>query len=294
MCFDIVYLIAPGTTIEGSRRVRAQKLAKGYGGNAVGAARTIAALEGKTDLVCPAAQCELGPGFVHMAERAGIRLIHCDVPKFQIPISAVASIGPERAILTGPNVVQCASFPSLDPRRYRFVHLDGHFGDHAVQCAHDFRAAGVLTSVDAGRNRPSMKDLLRFTDVAVVSDDFCTEMEMSDPEMLDFLQYDCRCKIGGVTRGDKGMLWFDEGGVRHRMHALHVDGIVDTTNAGDIFHGAYLASWQKTPGKPWAEHFEYARAASAHSIRFLGINESLPRPQDVVRARETFPIRMAA
>jgi sugar/nucleoside kinase (ribokinase family) len=64
--------------------------------------------------------------------------------------------------------------------------------------------------------------------------------------------------------------------------------VVDTNGAGDIFHGAYIASYLAAPEKPWVEHFRFARAASAHSVRFLGIEASLPSFDDVENAQRTY------
>ena len=38
------------------------------------------------------------------------------------------------------------------------------------------------------------------------------------------------------------------------------------------------------PEKPWEQHFRFARAASAHSVRYLGIEHSLPTRNDVLAA----------
>ncbi len=62
--------------------------------------------------------------------------------------------------------------------------------------------------------------------------------------MLDHLKAK-GCKIGGVTQGERGMLWYDETGIVSRLPALPVpaDEIIDTSGAGDVFHGAYVASY---------------------------------------------------
>ena len=294
MCYDVVYAMEPGTIIGGNGRIRAPKIARGYGGNAVGAARTIAALGGKTDLISPESRCDLGPGFREMAQKSGITIFPCEISEFEIPISSVISCEGTRTIITGSNTTICKSFPSLNPRQYQFLHLDGHFGESAVQCAKDFYEAGVLTSLDAGRMRHGMEDILRFTKVAIVSDDFCRDMKMTDVEMLNYLQYKCKCTIGGVTRGERGILWYDKEHERLELPALRVPNIVDTTNAGDIFHGAYLFSYLQSSEKAWVEHFMFARAASAHSIQHLGINDSLPTYADVSKAIERFPELRAA
>jgi sugar/nucleoside kinase (ribokinase family) len=59
--------------------------------------------------------------------------------------------------------------------------------------------------------------------------------------------------------------------------------VLDTNGAGDIFHGAYLRSYLRAPEAPFESHFHFARAASAHSVRHLGIEASLPTMDDVKR-----------
>lgn len=45
------------------------------------------------------------------------------------------------------------------------------------------------------------------------------------------------CKVAAVTMGPQGCLWLDDNGPSHQP-AFAVD-VVDTTGAGDVFHGAY-------------------------------------------------------
>ena len=61
------------------------------------------------------------------------------------------------------------------------------------------------------------------------------------------------CRVGGITLGERGMVWFDEGGREHEMPALPVpkERIIDTNGAGDIFHGAYVYSYLRDPSLPW-------------------------------------------
>ena len=68
-----------------------------------------------------------------------------------------------------------------------------------------------------------------------------------------------------------------------RLPALPVapEKIRDTSGAGDVFHGAYLASRLLHPDKPWAEHFHFARAAAAHKIQHVGNEAGLPTLGDI-------------
>ncbi|OGG53199.1 hypothetical protein A3H16_03140 [Candidatus Kaiserbacteria bacterium RIFCSPLOWO2_12_FULL_53_8] len=291
--YDVVHLLADDVDLEKSGRIRPIQTACGYGGNAVGAARTISSLGGMTRLVCPSSDCDLGPGFKRMAAVSNIELIHCTVKNYEIPIASVLSRHGERIIISKPEPPVCVGFPMLHPEEHGFAHFDGYFEAHTIACMKAFQERNVLVSMDAGRLRPHIKDMLRLTDVAVVSDTFVTDMKWSEKETLDYLQYECKCQVGGITRGPQGFLWYDETGRRQELPTLDVPDIVDTTNAGDIFHGAYLFSLQRWPEQPWAEHFVFARAASAHSIRFLGINASLPTLEDVRVAIASFMERGA-
>ena len=75
-------------------------------------------------------------------------------------------------------------------------------------------------------------------------------------------------------------------GTVQRLPALPVPPrlVIDTNGAGDVFHGAYMASYLQYPDAPWRVHFECARAASAHKIQHLGNEAGLPGPTDVARA----------
>ena len=75
------------------------------------------------------------------------------------------------------------------------------------------------------------------------------------------------------------------------MHALGVPhtAVVDTSGAGDVFHGAYFYSALQRPGLSWAEHFDFARSASAFAVQHLGNEESLPTLDDIAAIRSAYP-----
>jgi sulfofructose kinase len=115
-------------------------------------------------------------------------------------------------------------------------------------------------------------------------------MSFSEPEMLAYLKSK-GCRIGGITNGEEGLLWYDESGKAQRLPALHVpaEKIIDTSGAGDVFHGAYCAAFLDNPNAPWREHFEFANGASAHKIQHLGNEAGLPTQRDIAVARAAFP-----
>src|SRR5262249_13452290 len=110
----------------------------------------------------------------------------------------------------------------------------------------------------------------------------CEQLQLSPKGMCEMLKAK-GCRIGGGTLGGGGMLWDDETGGLRLMPAPQVPpaGGGGTNRAGGIFPRAAGYPYSVAPGQSWERHFRFARAASAHSVRFLGIEASLPTRADV-------------
>ena len=265
---------------EGDAKDVAHDYAVSFGGNAVTAAFTCAKLGVPVELITTLADDWLGHMFSHMASTYGVRLRGRKVKRSSL--SFILPRGNRRAILRARDENFVEDFPRLDVGAFTALHLDGHQPDAALHYAKAFRERGLLTSLDGGGVRPNTGEVLRFIDVAIVAERLCEQMEMSEEAMLAFLK-ERGCAIGGVTSGEKGMFWYDEAGTTDRLPALKVpaEKIRDTSGAGDVFHGAYLASRLLNPDQPWIEHFRFARAAAAHKIQHVGNEAGLPSLDDV-------------
>ena len=67
------------------------------------------------------------------------------------------------------------------------------------------------------------------------------------------------CQVAAVTLGAQGVLWLDDDGVHHLPSFATC--IVDTTGAGDVFHGAYALAIAEGMRVPEAMRFSSAVAA---------------------------------
>jgi sugar/nucleoside kinase (ribokinase family) len=258
-----------------------------FGGNAVTAAFACARLGPVPDLLTSLADDWLGRMFLDMAA------------KYQIPVhgrkvkrSSLSFILPnngKRAILRARDDCYLHPFPILNMGGCRALHLDGHQADAALHYAQYCRANNILTSLDGGGVRSNTHELLRCIDVAVVAERLCEQMRLSPVEMLDYLK-SCGCRIGGVTEGERGMLWYDESGAVSRLPALAIESsrIIDTSGAGDVFHGAYIASYLERPQDAWRNHFRFARAAAAYKIQHLGNEAGLPNMANIAGVLEAY------
>jgi sulfofructose kinase len=271
----------------GDEKAVARDYAISFGGNAVTAAFACAKLGIAPDLLTQVADDWLGRMFIDMAATYGISVHHRKVAESSL--SFIMPRGGKRAIVRCRDDHYLHPFPPLNLGTARALHLDGHQSDAALHYAKLFREAGALTSLDGGGLRSNTHELLEWIDVAVVAERLCEQMRMSPGAMLGYLK-SRGCRIGGVTLGERGMIWYDEAGTDQTLPALDVPGdlVVDTNGAGDIFHGAYVHSAMARPGAPWREHFAFARAASAYAIQHLGNEASLPSLDDIAATVSRF------
>jgi len=80
------------------------------------------------------------------------------------------------------------------------------------------------------------------------------------------------CRLAAVTLGERGLVWADAEGL-HRLPAFGVD-VVDTTGAGDVFHGALAfalgADW------PVRQALQFSAAVAAIKCTRRGGREGVP------------------
>jgi sugar/nucleoside kinase (ribokinase family) len=271
----------------GDEKTVARDYAISFGGNAVTAAFACAKLGIAPDLLTSIADDWLGRMFIDMAAKYGISVHHRKVAESSL--SFIMPRGGKRAIVRCRDDHYLHPVPPLNLEGCKALHLDGHQADAAMHYARTCREAGILTSLDGGGLRSNTHELLEFIDVAIVAERLCEQMNLTPGGMLDYLK-GRGCKIGGVTLGERGLVWYDETGQESVLPALDVPAgaVVDTNGAGDIFHGSYVYSAMARPDLPWREHFIFARGASSHSIQHLGNEASLPSLEDVARAQTSF------
>lgn len=275
----------------GDEKALAQDYAVSFGGNAVTAGFCCAKLGGKPDILCSLADDWLGRMFLDMAAQYGI-----SVHGRKVRESSLSFIMPKegkRAIVRCRDDDFLHPFPQLNLGGIKALHLDGHMPDAALHYAKSCRELGALTSLDGGAVRENTDELLGYIDAAVVSLRFCEQMDRSPGETLNYLRKR-GCPMGAVTLSEHGTVWYEDGGPDQYLPALDVPSkqVIDTSGAGDVFHGAYIASYLHAPTRSWNEHLHFARAASAHAVQYLGNEASLPTLEDVAVAIRTFPERL--
>lgn len=162
----------------------------------------------------------------------------------------------------------------------RVLHLDGYEGDAAVQAARWAKAAGIPISVDAEEPTEHREALFALTDILIVGHRF-GQMLTGRHETQGILE-GLAC-LGppcvGLTLGGAGSA------LRYRDEIVQAPGfsvnVVDTTGAGDVFHGAFLHGLLQ--GWEAGDILRFANAVSALKCTHLGGRTGIPRLEDVRR-----------
>lgn len=137
------------------------------------------------------------------------------------------------------------------------------------------RAQGVPTLLDVDLGGGGiLSEFLCLADYAIFSgpalDAFAPELD-ERAQLARVLAAGVR--HAGVTRGAGGYSWLSQSGAAGHQPAFAVE-IVDTTGAGDAFHGAF--AWALANGRQPAECARIAAAAAALKCRRLGARAGLP------------------
>lgn len=178
---------------------------------------------------------------------------------------------------------------SAEDERYlsgaKILHLDNTDPDNALAAAELAKKLGVAVSLDGSsmaKDNAKNWALVRMTDILITNDRFPSRLtgisDRAEALLEIFRQIQPRVLIS--TAGEHGCLAFVEGKLRP-FPAFSVKA-VDTTGAGDVFHGAFLYSLLRE--MPLADGIRFASAAAAISCGALGGRDGIPNLAQV----ETF------
>lgn len=160
----------------------------------------------------------------------------------------------------------------------RALHIDSHMPEVALEAVHWMHAAGGLVMIDAERFKERTLALLPHCDVMVVSERFGREVAgQDDPAQAAQVLYERYGGIAVVTAGELGS-WCVSADDAFHTPAFTV-AVVDTTGAGDVFHGAFLYGLLQR--WPLREVARFASATAALKCRALGGRAGIPRMEEI-------------
>jgi len=150
----------------------------------------------------------------------------------------------------------------------RLVHIDGHDTPAVERAARLARRAGIPVSVDVDSVYHGFDQVLPYVDYLVASSEFPEPWTNErDPfRALEMIQNEYHMRVAAMTLGAHGALARAEG--RFLYSPAFVVNCVDTTGAGDVFHGAFC--YAVLQQMPLAEALDFSNALAALNCTALG------------------------
>jgi len=193
-----------------------------------------------------------------------------------------ASPTPLSAILVKPDGKRClinykgdtqvlpADALNLSHVPAKVVLFDGHEPFISLPLADRARQANIPTVLDAGSVHEGTLSLMSRVDYLVCSEKFAIQYAGDECKALSRLAELAANVV--ITLGERGLIW-QRGNERGALPAYPVTAI-DTTGAGDAFHGAFAAAL--AAGMEWQALLRYASAAGALCCSQMGARLGLP------------------
>ena len=143
----------------------------------------------------------------------------------------------------------------------RLLHIDGHDTPAVAHAAAIARRRGIPVTVDVDTIYQGFERVLPNVDYLLASSEFPSNWTgIRDPfEALALLQSKFAMKVAAMTLGAHGVLARVDG--RFVYTPAYVVDCVDTTGAGDVFHGAFCYAVLQGMTMPAAFDFSNAMAA---------------------------------
>ncbi len=197
------------------------------------------------------------------------------------PSSVILVDGGRRTIFEGWQTDLPLSSGDVHLDSCRVLLVDARLPDIQIDWATRARRAGATVVLDCGHPRPGVEEILGLTDVALLSHTYPRTLlgEGYDAakflvELQSHLPQDGR-RIAGLTLGPEGCviqapdastLWIPG----HKVEAM------DSTGAGDVFHGAFVHSLLADDAPDVAARFANAAAA----LKCRGMTGRAPIPSE--------------
>ncbi len=162
-----------------------------------------------------------------------------------------------------------------------FLLVDGLMAEASIYAVRKAKEKNIPVMLDAGRVREGMIELARLCDYVVSSEEFAKELfredKLFDPEKAVIDMKSFGPKAVTITLGERGCITA-AGDELFYTPAFKVE-VVDTTGAGDVFHGGYIYGLLQR----WdiKDVVRFASAFAALKCRKLGGRAGIPDLEEV-------------
>ena len=162
---------------------------------------------------------------------------------------------------TQPLLENSIDFSHINPK---VILLDGHEPNISLPLVEYAKNTPIPIVLDAGSLNSSTYALLSKVDYAVCSEKFALQLAGNVEEALNHVSDLAPTAV--ITLGEKGVIW-KKGHKQGKLSALPIDAI-DTTGAGDAFHGAF--AYGVASNMDWDELLLFSSVAGSLCCQKMG------------------------
>jgi sulfofructose kinase len=165
--------------------------------------------------------------------------------------------------------------------RARVLHIDSHDPPACARMAREARAAGTIVSADIDNVYEGLPELLPLIDVLISSKEFPRLLTGLTDVRVALTEIKARygCALVGLTKGGRGATIHCEGEFLETPAFQVPGGCVDTTGAGDAFHGGFL--YGLLQGEEIETSMKIGCAVATLGCRVLGARTGLPTREEL-------------
>jgi sulfofructose kinase len=178
----------------------------------------------------------------------------------------------DRALINYKGNTQALAADSVDfsSVKTKTLLFDGHEAKLSLRALQQTHLKTVPSVLDAGSLHDGTLSLMNQVDYLVCSEKFALQYAGDPQTALSQLAAIAPWVV--ITLGEHGLIW-QHGQEIGKLDAPNIEA-VDTTGAGDAFHGAFAAGL--SANMDWLNLLYYASAAGAFCCTKLGARTSLP------------------
>ena len=221
---------------------------------------------------------------IRMLANEGVEAHVIEVPgaSSQVAYILVDEDSGERTILWKRDADIALKSEDLRPEwitQARALHVDGHDTAAAATAARWARLAGIPVTADLDNVYPGVEALLGNVDYMITSRQFPERVtgEGDLRNSLPLLERKYKPKLAAATLGRDGVLAWD-GKDFYYSPGFEVS-VLDTTGAGDIFHGAFIYTMLKGWALP--RQLEFCCAAAALNCMGAGARGKIAKIEEI-------------
>lgn len=258
------------------------------GGQAANAIACLARLGAKTAMIGTVGEGQIGQFAIDTLKEEGVDTSCMEVQQGRAPALSAIIIEKDkgsRTIVADRGNLEDFDINEEDYellKKTKIVHTDAHFPDANLKLVKFAKEHGAKICIDSEPHTPNSKEFVNYADYLIVSRSFVEANYGHDYEkaLKEFIALGAELAV--VTLGKYGACGLQKGDkMCTSIPEYDVGDVVDTTGAGDVFHGAFLFGILQ--GWNFKKNMMFANVCAGMKCKYLGGRLGMPKLEEALK-----------